>query len=117
MATSKSKTATAKKPATGKTTTKATSKTATAKKPTTKVSAKTIAKAPAAKKPAAAKTAKTTEKKPAAASKKSTPSPEQRYKMIQEAAYFLAEKNSFAGCSMDYWVTAEAQINVLLSGK
>ena len=37
--------------------------------------------------------------------------------MIQEAAYFLAEKNGFASGAMDYWVTAEAQIDAILAGK
>lgn len=37
--------------------------------------------------------------------------------MIQEAAYFLAEKNGFASGAMDYWVKAEAQIDAMLAGK
>lgn len=45
------------------------------------------------------------------------PSAEERYKMIQEAAYFLAEKNGFAGNPADYWGAAEQQINMLISGK
>ena len=115
MATSKS--STTKKPATkpagkttaatGKTTAKSvSSRTALAKKPATPL-AKTAA--PAAKKPATH--AATPAGKPAA------PTPEQRYRMVQEAAYYIAEKNGFAGGSMDYWIAAEAQIEALLSGK
>jgi hypothetical protein len=89
-----------------------------AKKPDAKVAAKTTAKAPAAKKPAAA--SKKTDAKKAAAPKAkkkavaAAPSPEQRYRMIEVAAYFLAEKNSFAGSSLDYWVAAEAQIDGMI---
>jgi hypothetical protein len=43
--------------------------------------------------------------------------PEQHYKMIQDAAYFMAEKNGFAGGAMDYWIAAEAQIEMQLSDK
>jgi len=122
MATTKS--TTAKKPATTKTATKpvakkttpattkvatkkVTAKTATAKKPATTVS-KTAAPA-AAKKPAA--TAK------AVSAKNLTPTPEQRYRMVQDAAYFIAEKNGFVKGSMDYWIAAEVEIESLLTGK
>jgi hypothetical protein len=112
MATSKS--GTTKKPAakttaaTAKTTAKSvSSRTALAKKPATPL-AKTAAPA-AAKKPATRAAAPTG--KPAA------PTPEQRYRMVQEAAYFIAEKDGFASGAMDYWIAAEAQIEALLSGK
>lgn len=39
----------------------------------------------------------------------------ERYKMIEVAAYYLAEKKSFAGNSTDYWVAAEAQIKKMLA--
>lgn len=119
-----------------------TKKAATATKKTT-AAAKPAAKKPAAAKPVAKKVAapKAAAKKPAAATKtaaakpaavkaaapkkpaarksadKYVPSPEQRYRMVQDAAYFLAEKNSFAGGAMDYWIAAEIQIETLLSGK
>ncbi len=119
MATSSTRTTkSAKKPAAAtakKTASAKTAKTTTAKKPTT---AKSAASKPAASKPAS---------KPAAA-KKATPraaaakpaaalslTPEQRYRMVQEAAYFLAEKNGFAGRSEDYWTAAEAQIDAMLA--
>jgi hypothetical protein len=110
MATSKS--GTTKKPAgktsatTGKTSAKTvSSRTALARKPATP-----LAKTPA---PAAKKTAP----RAAAAGKAAAPTPEQRYRMVQEAAYYIAEKNGFAGGAMDYWIAAEAQIEALLSGK
>jgi hypothetical protein len=68
----------------------------------------------AAKKPAAP--AKTAPSK-AAPAKASALTPEQRYKMVQDAAYFIAEKNGFQAGSMDYWIAAEAEITALLSGK
>lgn len=36
--------------------------------------------------------------------------PEERYRMIQSAAYFLAEKDGFQGSAIDYWTQAERQI-------
>ncbi len=35
----------------------------------------------------------------------------ERYKMIEVAAYYLAEKNAFAGSSAEYWVEAEKIID------
>jgi len=35
----------------------------------------------------------------------------ERYKMIEVAAYYLAEKNAFAGNAADYWIEAEKIIN------
>jgi len=86
----------------GKVTTK--TKTATAGEPAT-----TVKKTAAAKKPAA--------RAKDAPSKVIAPTPEQRYKMVQEAAYFIAERNGFASGSMDYWIAAEAEIEALLSSK
>lgn len=115
MATSKSttakKTSTAAKPAAKKTSASAAT---TAKK--------TAAATPAARKPVAAKkpaVAKkpTTAAKPAATKSVSAPSPEQRYRMVQEAAYFIAEKNGFVAGSLEYWIAAEAEIDALLTGK
>ncbi|MDR5171721.1 DUF2934 domain-containing protein [Methylobacillus sp. Pita2] len=42
-------------------------------------------------------------------------SPEERYRMVEVAAYFLAERNGFAGSPVEYWTAAEAQISKLLS--
>jgi hypothetical protein len=68
------------------------------------------AKAPAKKAVAA--------KKPAAAKKNDAPkhkiSPEERYRMVEVAAYFLAERNAFGGSPVEYWTAAEVQIAKLL---
>ncbi|OGT00816.1 MAG: hypothetical protein A3F73_08735 [Gallionellales bacterium RIFCSPLOWO2_12_FULL_59_22] len=36
--------------------------------------------------------------------------PEERYCMVQTAAYFIAERNGFGGCSTDHWAAAEIEI-------
>lgn len=79
----------------------------------------TAAKKPAAPKKAAASTA-ATEKKPAArkASTKKTltaNSPFERYKMIEVAAYYIAEKDGFQGYAADYWIAAEKEIDKKLT--
>ncbi len=38
------------------------------------------------------------------------PSPEERYRMVQSAAYFIAENDGFQGCDTDYWARAESEI-------
>lgn len=42
------------------------------------------------------------------------PSPEERYRMVQSAAYFIAEKDGFQGPDTDYWVRAEREIALQL---
>lgn len=32
------------------------------------------------------------------------------FKMVQDAAYFLAEQNNFSGDPMTFWLEAEAQV-------
>jgi hypothetical protein len=90
----------------------ATSKPAEAVKAATK-------KAPAAKaeKVAVPKAkAATPAKKPAAAKAKKSVTPEQRYCMICEAAYFKAERRGFSPENeIQDWLDAEAEINKLLS--
>jgi len=73
------------------------------------------------KKPAATKTAaeKKAPAKKAAAPKKTTAKArkigaEERYRMIEVAAYYLAENNGFQGSTLDYWVAAEAQVDAML---
>ena len=77
--------------------------------------AKAPTKKPVAKKPATAKpaAAKTVAKKPAAkkATKARSIGAEERYKMIEVAAYYIAERNHFKGNSTDFWVAAEAEIS------
>lgn len=100
----------------------ATSKTTTKK---STAAAKPAAKKTAAAKPAAAKpvAAKAPAKKPAAAAakkpaaKKAGISPEQRYKMVAEAAYYHAERRGFAGDPVQDWIAAEAQIKAQLGEK
>ena len=67
---------------------------------------KAAPKAVAAKKPAA---------KAAVAAKKTAVTPEQRYKMIEEAAYYIAERHGFNGDSAYFWSLAEAEINAKLN--
>ena len=67
--------------------------------------AKKAAPKAAAKKPAALSVAK------AAPAAKSAISPEERYKMIQDAAYFIAERHGFNGDSAYFWSLAEAEIS------
>ena len=57
---------------------------------------------------------------PKRASKKAAPkgqiSADERYHMIQEAAYFQAEKAGFACDPWQCWLTAEAEIDARLAG-
>ncbi len=67
---------------------------------------KTAAKTSAEKKPA------TSTRKPAAKKAKAAAvSPEHHYRMVEVAAYYLAEKDGFTGNPVDYWIAAELQIN------
>jgi hypothetical protein len=43
--------------------------------------------------------------------------PEERYRMIAEVAYHKAERHSFAGDPVHYWVEAEAEIDKMLKEK
>lgn len=81
---------------------------ATSKKASTEKSKEVTATATAAKAPA-----KSTTSKPRATKKasKAAISPEQHYLMVQEAAYYIAEKDGFAGNPAEYWTQAEAQIS------
>lgn len=91
----------AKKPAPAKTAAKATAKTAAKTAP----AKSTVAKA--ATKPVAAKPA---------AKKGNGITAEQRYRMIAEAAYYIAEKRGFMpGDPSRDWSEAEAQIRVMFS--
>ncbi len=73
---------------------------------------------PAAKKaivPVAAKKApaqKTVASSTRTAAKKivAQPTPEERYRMVQTAAYFIAERNGFCGNPADHWAAAEREI-------
>jgi hypothetical protein len=78
------------------TTTKAEAKPKAAAKPKTAVKKDAPAKKAVAK-PAAKKT------------KATTKNSQLRYKMIEVAAYYLAEKDGFAGSPVEYWIAAESQ--------
>jgi hypothetical protein len=69
------------------------------------------------KKVAKKATGKTTKKGSVkkASAKKTAPerpglSPEQRYRRIEQAAYFLAESDGFQGDPVSYWIEAEKQL-------
>ncbi len=38
------------------------------------------------------------------------PTAEERYRMVQTAAYYIAERDGFAGKASDYWIAAELEI-------
>ncbi len=82
----------------------------------------TTAKAVAPKKVATKKAApKKTESKKAPAKKASKKTSDmsgfERYKMIEVAAYYMAEKHGFAGHAADYWIAAEKEIDKKLAKK
>ena len=86
------------------------------KKPAVKKSApsKTVAAKPTASKTVAAKP-KITKSPTAKGNGKSHITPEQRYRMICDAAYFLAERRGFVGGnSGDDWIAAEVEVDELL---
>ena len=49
--------------------------------------------------------------------KRKTPriTPEARYRMIAEAAYLRAEQAGFGGDPVEYWLTAEREIDAMLA--
>jgi len=124
MAEAKSRTP-AKKAAPAKSAAKAAPAKSSAVKPAAKkvVAAKPVAKKttvakPTAAKPTAAKPAakKTSPAKATFAQKGKGITAEQRYRMIAEAAYYIAEKRGFApGDPSKDWADAEAQIRVMFS--
>jgi Protein of unknown function (DUF2934) len=87
----------------------ATTKQSTEAKTTTKAAKPKVTKA-ATKSTPAKKTA--TPKKTSKAAKTAEISPSERYKMIEVAAYYIAEKNNFSGNAAEYWVMAEREISL-----
>jgi Protein of unknown function (DUF2934) len=81
--------------------------------PKTKSAPKTVAKKAPSTKVAAPKkaTPKKAAMKKASAKKTAAMSGFERYKMIEVAAYYMAEKNGFAGNAADYWIAAEVVIS------
>ncbi len=118
MATAKTPAATPKKPAAKVAQTSTVKKVATATVEQKVAAPKVTAKATPAKAAGTPKVeAKPAVKKAITKESSSTPSAEERYRMVQDAAYYLAEKNHFKGGAMNYWVAAEREINEFLSGK
>lgn len=73
---------------------------------------KSVEKPVTEKKPAAKKASSSKPSTKKSSTKKATPtSPFERYKMIEIAAYYLAEKDGFIGCAADYWIAAEKEID------
>lgn len=81
------------------------------------------ARTPAVKNAAASVTAKNTPVKKSAATrvvapkagqvqahKPVMPTPDERYRMVETAAYFIAERHGFQGRSEEHWAAAEREI-------
>ena len=87
---------------------------------TTKTTESTGKKTSPAKKAAAKTAAPKTASKSAAPRKKATKSSvitsEERYRMIETAAYYIAEKNGFNTNHMDHWLAAELEVDAKLNG-
>lgn len=50
-------------------------------------------------------------RKAAAGNSMTTVTPEERHRLVAEAAYFIAERRGFAaGCELDDWLQAEAEV-------
>lgn len=43
------------------------------------------------------------------------PTPEERYRMVQTAAYFIAERHGFEGDATEHWAAAEREIALMLA--
>jgi len=101
---------------TGKSTATKTGVTAAVKKTTVKKAAAKSSKAAGivtGKSPIKAKAKKPTNSsaKPVSARKMpAKPTPEERYRMVEMTAYFIAERNGFQGDSTEHWAAAEREI-------
>jgi hypothetical protein len=108
-----------KKTATKKTASKKTPKTSSVAKKAEKKTTKKATKKPtkkATKKAAPRKSAATRKTTRKSASARVI-SAEERYHMIETAAYFRGEKDGFRSDASTYWVEAEKEIDQMLSGK
>lgn len=70
-----------------------------------------VEKAPAKK--AAAK--KVAAPKSAAKQAIAQPSAQERYRMVETAAYYIAERSGFQGCTSEHWAQAEVEISAKLA--
>lgn len=84
--------------------------TVAAKPQSTKTPAVKKAAVPAAVKKAPVQKAVAAKTRPVARKTMVHPTPEERYRMVQTAAYFIAERNGFGGCATDHWAAAELEI-------
>lgn len=106
------------KPVTKKVTTTKAGNAVASKPKTTKAGVATAAKkaaTPAVKKAPEKKIpatqTSTIKAKPAVTQKTVTkPTPEERYRMVETTAYFIAERNGFQGDSTEHWAAAEREI-------
>lgn len=55
-----------------------------------------------------------TNPKPATTGKTAKPTPEERYRMVETTAYFIAERHGFQGRSDEHWAAAEIEVAVRL---
>ncbi len=83
---------------------------AAAKPKTTGTPAVRKAAAPTAARKAPAQKAVATSARPVVKKAIASPTAEERYRMVQTAAYFIAERNGFSGCPTEYWAAAELEI-------
>ncbi|MCX7193295.1 MAG: DUF2934 domain-containing protein [Proteobacteria bacterium] len=73
---------------------------------------------PATAKPAtkpAVKKAAAPKARPAAKQEVAQPSAQERYRMVETAAYYIAERSGFQGCTTDHWAAAEIEIAAKLT--
>ena len=98
------------RPVSGKSKSVKSAKTATAKKP---VGESKKARAPAVKRalpPTPKPKSPRTKAAPASIKPDAKISPEERYRMVETAAYFIAEQHGFQGRSDEHWAAAERAI-------
>jgi len=77
-----------------------------------KADTKTIKKATTAESPTVKKiTGKKTATKKSRSVKARKISPEERYKMIEVAAYYIAEDSNFEGNAIDFWNAAKKEVS------
>lgn len=80
--------------------------------PTKKSATKTPVKKISSTEPVAKKTTSTKVKSTKVSTAKGRKiSAEERYKMIEVAAYYIAEHNNFQGNAIDFWIAAEKEVN------
>ena len=120
VATTKARSTVSSKPKTSKAKVTTAAKKAVAKKSPSVVTVSKKTKLPAVKKSPLPAVAKKTPTKKTAPNKtkltaptkksKAKPTPEERYRMVETAAYFIAEQHGFQGRSDEHWTAAEHQI-------